>query len=57
MGIRALGYSSGFDVKVLRETPGPHSMRAWKPVGGTGTECGMVPTSRLILPFVGFNEG
>lgn len=30
MGIRALGKSSGVEVKVLKETPGPHKMRAWK---------------------------
>lgn len=42
MGISALGNSSGFDVKVLRETPGPHRMRAWKPDEGTVTECGIL---------------
>lgn len=41
MGNNALGNSSGLEVNVLRETPGPHKMRAWKPVGGTGIECGI----------------
>lgn len=41
MGIRAFGNSSGFEVNVLRETPGPQRMSAWNPVGGTGTECGI----------------
>lgn len=29
-GIRALGKSSGVEVNVLKETPGPQRMRAWK---------------------------
>ena len=33
IGTRALGDSSGFVVKVVKEAPGPHSMRAWKPAG------------------------
>jgi hypothetical protein len=28
--------SSGFEVKVLSETPGPQRTRAWNPVWGTG---------------------
>ena len=32
-GIRALGKSSGVEVNVLKETPGPQRMRAWKSWG------------------------
>lgn len=48
IGVRAFGNSSGLDVKVLRETPGPHRMMAWKPVGGTGTECGMMALRQWV---------
>jgi len=41
MGTRALGRSAGVDVKVLRETPGPHSIRACKPGEGK-VACGIV---------------
>jgi hypothetical protein len=37
--MRHFGYSSGLEVNVLREPPGPHRMRAWKPMGPA---CGMV---------------
>lgn len=30
MGISALGKSSGVDVKVLKDSPGPHNIKAWK---------------------------
>ena len=40
-GSRALGRSAGEDVKVLRETPGPQRMRAWRPGGGS-VACGML---------------
>jgi hypothetical protein len=32
MGSRAFGFSSGFDVNVGNEEPGPHRMRACSPV-------------------------
>jgi hypothetical protein len=35
MGIKALGKSLGLDVKVLRETPGPHNISACSPGEGT----------------------
>lgn len=41
MGSIALGISSGDDVKVLNEAPGPHSMMAWKPGAGR-TACGIL---------------
>lgn len=31
MGMRALGHSSGFEVKVLKERPGPQRIKAWMP--------------------------
>ena len=31
MGINALGFSSGIEVKVLNDRPGPQRIRAWKP--------------------------
>jgi hypothetical protein len=34
MGNKAFGISLGVDVKVLKEAPGPHRMRAWKPGAG-----------------------
>ena len=34
MGNKAFGISFGVDVKVLKEAPGPHRMRAWKPGAG-----------------------
>jgi hypothetical protein len=40
-GIRALGFSSGFAVKVGNDDPGPHRMMAWKPGAGIGTAWGM----------------
>jgi hypothetical protein len=36
-----LGISCGVDVKVVKDAPGPHRMRAWKPGGGK-VACGMV---------------
>jgi hypothetical protein len=37
--MRHFGYSSGLEVNVLSEPPGPHRMRAWKSMGPV---CGMV---------------
>lgn len=37
MGTSALGNSSGDEVKVFNDTPGPQSIMACKP--GDGTEC------------------
>ena len=34
IGISAFGRSDGLEVKVLRESPGPHRMRAWRPGEG-----------------------
>jgi len=34
IGNRALGFSSGFDVNVGNDEPGPQRMRAWSPVEG-----------------------
>ena len=52
IGINALGNSSGFDVNVFNDTPGPHRIIAWNPVGGTGTECGMATQSlAFLLPY------
>jgi len=42
IGIRAFGKSSGFEVNVFSDTPGPHRMRAWKPGGGIERACGML---------------
>jgi hypothetical protein len=41
MGTSAFGNSFGFDVNVFSDTPGPHKMRAWKPVEGS-VACGMM---------------
>lgn len=49
IGISALGNSSGFDVNVFNDTPGPHRIIAWNPVGGTGTECGMATQFAFVL--------
>lgn len=37
IGIKAFGNSSGFEVNVVNETPGPQRMMAWKPEGGIDT--------------------
>jgi hypothetical protein len=42
MGRRALGFSSGFALKVVNEEPGPHNIKAWRPVAGMDTACGIV---------------
>jgi len=34
MGMRALGFSSGFAVNVGNEDPGPQRMTAWNPGDG-----------------------
>lgn len=39
--MRHFGESS-FEVNVVNETPGPQRISAWKPIEGTGTECGMI---------------
>jgi len=36
IGTNALGNSSGDDVNVFRETPGPQRIKAWKPEDGVG---------------------
>jgi hypothetical protein len=41
MGNKAFGMSLGFEVNVVNEAPGPHSMRAWKPGAGS-VACGMI---------------
>lgn len=41
MGTSALGKSSGVEVKVLKESPGPHNIKAWKS-GEAGDLAGMV---------------
>ena len=38
---RAFGFSSGFEVKVGSDEPGPHRMRAWSPVEGIETAWGI----------------
>jgi hypothetical protein len=48
IGSIALGISSGDDVKVLNEAPGPHSIIAWNPGAGS-TACGIV----MVLLCVG----
>jgi hypothetical protein len=42
MGNSALGDSSDFDVKVSKDTPGPHRMTAWNPGAGILVACGML---------------
>lgn len=42
MGTSALGKSSGVEVKVLNERPGPHKIKAWKS-GEAGDLAGMMP--------------
>lgn len=42
IGNKALGFSSGFDVKVGKEDPGPHKMRACRPVAGIDTAWGIL---------------
>lgn len=37
IGIKHLGNSSEFEVKVDRDAPGPHNIRACKPVVGIET--------------------
>lgn len=41
IGRRALGFSSGLEVKVGKDDPGPQRMRAWSPVEGIDTAWGM----------------
>ena len=41
MGINALGNSSGVEVKVFNETPGPQRMSAWNS-GDMGGRAGMM---------------
>ena len=45
MGKRALGFSSGFAVKVGKDDPGPQRMSACKPGEGIVTACGILPMS------------
>lgn len=41
IGSKALGFSSGLEVKVGNEDPGPQRMRACTPGGGIDTAWGM----------------
>lgn len=42
MGKRALGFSSGFAVKVGNDEPGPQRIKAWSPGEGAEMACGIV---------------
>lgn len=42
MGSKALGFSSGLEVNVGNEDPGPHRMRACKPGDGMDTAWGIL---------------
>lgn len=42
IGSKALGFSSGFEVKVGNDEPGPQRIRACSPVEALETECGMM---------------
>ena len=44
IGSRAFGFSSGLDMKVGKDDPGPQRMRAWRPVEGMEMAWGMAPT-------------
>jgi hypothetical protein len=46
IGRRAFGMSCGVDVNVVKEAPGPHKMRAWKPGAGS-VACGMAEVRSL----------
>lgn len=41
IGRRALGFSSGFAVKVGKDEPGPQRMRACSPVDADDMACGI----------------
>lgn len=47
MGRRALGFSSGFAVKVGNELPGPHRIKAWRPGVAMLTAWGIAATAFL----------
>lgn len=49
IGMMAFGNSSGFDVNVDRDAPGPHNIRAWKPGEGIVVECG-IRKSGVAIP-------
>lgn len=42
IGNKALGFSSGFEVNVGSDEPGPQRMRAWSPVEGIETAWGIL---------------
>jgi hypothetical protein len=42
MGSSAFGISFGFDVKVLKDAPGPQRINAWKPGAGKLVACGIL---------------
>jgi len=46
IGMSALGKSLGFELKGFIDSPGPHRMKAWNPVGGMFA-CGMAKVRRL----------
>lgn len=48
IGTNAFGKSSGVDVKVFKEIPGPHKMSAWKS-GEIGDLVGMVSNCSRTL--------
>lgn len=48
MGNKALGFSSGLEVKVGNEDPGPHRMRAWRPVAGIDTAWGILKRPEAV---------
>lgn len=52
MGRRALGFSSGFAVKVGNEDPGPHRIRACSPEEAELTAWGIVMMNLLDLDFM-----
>lgn len=48
MGIRALGKSFGLELKGLSDSPGPQSIKAWKPVGAI-VACGMLVSGAPVV--------
>ena len=51
MGTRAFGNSSGVEVNVFKDTPGPQSITAWKPEEGIGNACGIVEIQDFVVVF------
>lgn len=48
IGRRAFGLSSGVDVKVGNDEPGPHRMRACSPVEGMGKAWGIMAVCEIV---------